>query len=369
MPESAGIALSCIAAEPPFFCTTVKCSTPYHSTFRTPTKHLSKGNTIINLLSSNGRPMDGVIAISYPIALCHKQYKNPYQNYDFTYDHCTAFLKGCWFNVKEKIDTAQCLFLDLTPGQVAAKLVLGKINNGIWQDSGKDAVLTVLGKADELSVEDVINKLVLPTVSNLDAVQCIGILRPEKSFPNISSWDLSFHFPDIPLMWLSVAELSYGSARIAEHYTPVSKGVEYEDGVSTTATSLCIKLADGQLVTLLPIGSTHPATGIFYLTTSKDDQTTATLQFCKDNTPCGGVMLEGLAPNSRGAVRIKVVVLFDCSRKVTVTVQEPGSLKSTKTFLGYMRTRFSFPSDPVRSFQGSKSPSFGIDGIIGELPE
>jgi hypothetical protein len=376
MPESMGIALSRIADQAPFFCTKVSCSTFFGTDFESPTEHLLEGHTltgiiqtITNSFSSNDGPIE-VIAISCPIALPREQYEVLHQAYKYTHDHCMAFLKGCRFNVKGMIDIAECLFLDLTPGQVAAKLVRGKINYGRWQlEDERTVALTVLGTVDELSTDDVVNKLVLPTVSSLDAIRCIGILQPENSFPNISSWDLRFHFPDIPLLWLSVADLSHGSACVAEYHTPLIEMCDYDGGPDITATSLCIELADGQLVTLLPIGSTLPMSRLFYLTTSKDNQTTATLQFCKDDVPCNRTTVEGLTPRSRGTTRVKVLARCDRFRETTVIIQELGSWEKTMVTLERTRTMISDPVNPVRSFQWSESPSFGVDGIIGELPE
>jgi hypothetical protein len=184
MPESMGIALSRIADQAPFFCTKVSCSTSFGTDFESPTEHLLEGHTlteiiqtITNSFSSNDRPIE-VIAISCPIALSREQYEVLHRAYKHTHDHCAAFLKGCRFNVKGMIDIAECLFLDLTPGQVAAKLVRGKINYGLWQlDDERTVALTVLGTVDELSTDDVVNKLVLPTVCSLDTIRCIGILQ------------------------------------------------------------------------------------------------------------------------------------------------------------------------------------------------
>jgi molecular chaperone DnaK (HSP70) len=155
---------------------------------------------------------------------------------------------------------------------------------------------------------------------------------------------------------------------VAEHHTPLIEMCDYDEGPDITATSLCIKLADGQLVTLLPTGSTLPMSRLFYLTTSTDSQTTATLQFFKDDIPCNRSRVEGLTPRPRGTTRVKVLARCDRFRETTVIIQELGSWEKTMVTLERMRTIISHPANPIRSFQWSESPSFGVDGVIGELP-
>jgi hypothetical protein len=367
----AGIALGRFADNAPFFCTRIEyVSCGWETVLRAPTKHSLEGHTpteivktITNLFVS--RKNTNGVAVSYPIALPHEHYRILCQEYKPVHDHCTAFLKGCQFSDKKRIENAQCLFLDLTPRQVAAKLVHGKISNGFWQFGDRNAAaLTILGSVDELSIEDVVEKLIIPTVSNLDAVRCIGVLKPEDSFPNLSLGDLKSRFSTIPLVCLSVADLSYGSARMAEDHAFKQLDIWGEQQSMVTDTPLGVRLADGRLITL-PIGSTIPTTRVFYFTTSKDDQTTAELQFYNDNRSCGRVMFEGLTPRARGAARIKIVVQRDFFLDTIVTVQEVGSAEKTTVILQQMTSSLSGLDEEFREINSI----YGIDGVIGELPE
>ncbi|CAG8685779.1 10245_t:CDS:1, partial [Acaulospora colombiana] len=332
-----------------------------------PTDIVKSITHLLEPLDSRRIPM---FAILYPIALSQEQREMFHKAHEFTHDHCTTFLKESRFSDKQSIDVAGCLFLDLTPMQVAAKWVRGRLVNGRWQLGKNDTTtLTVLGSVDELSLEEVIEKLILPTVSSLAAVRGVAILKPENAFPNVKTWDLNHYFLDIPVKWLSTADISYGAACILENDFPYSicdfspgEGELVED-------ALDIQLADGQLITLLPMSSPLPATELFYFTTSKDNQTTATLLFSKKGTSCGVAILE-LTPKVRGAARIKVVIQCDSFERTKVTTQELGSsdkviLVLDDVVLKDARIRGLLPTISAES----KFPVPGVDGVIGELPE
>ncbi|PVG00307.1 hypothetical protein CPB86DRAFT_782885 [Serendipita vermifera] len=211
-----------------------------------------------------------------------------------------------------------------------------------------------------------VGKLILPTLSNLDAVQCVAILKPESAFPGLKSLDLNLYFLNIPVKWLSIADLSYGTACMMEANFPFSI-CDYETEDPVVEDTLAIQLADGQFYALLPESSSLPTTRLFYFTTSKDSQTTASLQFSKKRLPCGKAVLEDLTPRVRGAARIKVVVQCDLLEHTRVTIQELGS--SEKIVMALEDVQFS-TSKPIKVMFGeSKSLVLDNDGVVGELPE
>ncbi|PVG00308.1 hypothetical protein CPB86DRAFT_813338 [Serendipita vermifera] len=327
MIEWAGIALSRIAGNSPFSCTRIETSLFTYSEVTGTTEHTLKGHglidiveTITHLLQRPNDKQKPMFAISYPIALPQEQCDMLRKAHQFTQDHCTTFLEECRFNIRGDVDVADCLFLDLTPGQVAAKRVRGRIVDGRWQFEKDDATtLTILGSAEDISLEDVIDKLILPTVPNLVTVRCVAILKPEGVFPNLKSWDLNFYFLNIPVKWLSTADLSYGAARMMEVDFPFN------------------------------------------------DQTTANLQFSKERLPCGKAILEGLTPTVKGATRIKVMVQFEDFEQTTVTIQELGSSEKTILMLENVDLSTSKPGKVI--FEEPKSVVPGNDGVVGELPE
>ncbi|PVG00306.1 hypothetical protein CPB86DRAFT_238067 [Serendipita vermifera] len=369
MTEWAGIALSSIANNTPFSCTRFEGLTPVL------TEHVLKGHTpteIVKNIANIFPPLDDGektrFAISYPISLLEEQRERFYEAQDYTEDHCTTFLKRCRFNVKQSIDHADCLFLDLTPGQVAAKRVRGRIVDGFWQFGGcKTTGLTILGGVDSISLEDVIEKLILPTVESLDTVRCVAVLKPDNTFPNLATWDLNYHFFDIPVVYLSIADLSYEAACMMESLDPAHFECGYETDAELTLDTLSIELSDGQSICLLPFCSTLPANRSFYFTTSKDDQTTATLHFRKDGISCGKAILEDLIPKMRGATRIKVVVQCDDSQHTSVTIQGLGSSEKKVILLEDVYASNSFTAS--KEYKELKPLVLGIDGVIGELPE
>ncbi|PVG00310.1 hypothetical protein CPB86DRAFT_238277 [Serendipita vermifera] len=373
-PTCAGIALSRIADQAPIFCTTGDHTNL--ESFGPAQEYKLEGDSLFDinktLKSLDPQQCFRHFALSYPIYLSDEKRKDLYKTHLHTHDHCTAFLNGCHFGVGESRGDVDCLFLDLTPGQVAASLVRGEISGGQWSFSSENQVaLTVLGAVGDLTVQDIVDKLVLPTTTNSATLQCVGILKPEDTFPNISTFELESRFPGIPVKWLSVADLSYGSA-----VWMCRRRKFYEEIQHASPLTLGVKLADGEIVTVIPEHSRLPATRQFYFTTSKDNQTSASLQFFRGTVPCGKVTLEGLVPRSRGTARIKLSVEWVLCRttwvscdSTTIEVEELGSAVRAKGDLGAIDWVDVQKNKGYEEGDKQLAPIFGRDGVIGALPE
>jgi hypothetical protein len=377
MPNCAGIALGRITDRAPVFCT-IGDHTSSES-FGPTTEHKLDGDSTLDIIKTVNEIMSlgpirpkTEVALSHPIYLSDEQRKSFYKVHLYIHDHCAAFLNGCHFGIEESEGEVDSLFLDLTPGQVAVSLVRGVISDGEWCISkGKQVALTVLGTVDLVSVQEIFDKLIIPTAPSLAALQCVGILRPEGAFPSISNCELASRFLDIPVKWLSVADLSYGSA-----VWMYRRQRFFDDVKHLSPLTLGIKVASGEIVNIIPEDFPLPTTRQFYFTTSRDHQTTATLQIFRGSVLCGQVILKGLIPGLRSTARIKVSAEWVYCRTsymtcdlTTIYAEELGSMVQAKVNLGGVDWA-DVQRNPGYWESVKQLPlAFGRDGVIGELPE
>ncbi|PVF92067.1 hypothetical protein CPB86DRAFT_240531 [Serendipita vermifera] len=286
----------------------------------------------------------------------------------YSHDHCMAFLNG-YASDKSDNNDLDGLFIDLTPGQVATKLVNGGIHNKKWYFTGSEARQVVLGGiSDELSIQTMMDKLVNPIAPEYTRLYCIGILRPEGAFPNLSSTDLEARFPGTPVKWVTLDDLSHGTAVFMHR-----QNTSYEDSIGPEYSylPLGLVLANGQTVTVLPSDQLLPTDRRIVLSTSKDNQKTATLRFVIGTIPWGEVVLEGLSPKARGEARIKLTI--DCGHNggTVVTAEEVGSamkrVQRLKNILDHSSEDAKAYEAETTKKQVEQTP--GVDGVIGELPE
>jgi hypothetical protein len=310
--------------------------------------------------------------LSYPIATSEEQraaFKSKHGRY---YDHCTAFLTGCQFGVsKSQSVVAEALFIDLTPGQVAAVVMQGVIKQGTWT-SKEVREKAVFGKVDNLSIEkfDELVALVAPNLSNLE---CVAVLRPEGAFPDLLPIKIELKFVNIPFKWVSLADLSYGSSALIIHRLDRKSRCNTISRSRRLPNVRYMHLVDG---TLLDI--TQRARYIF--TTSKDNQITATLRLgtksvrYTENVEYEEIVIRGLNPRPKGDARIKMIIQRDTINfggGQVVTIQDLGSNFDVRLSL---REK---PRDGIEEIGGDSvdtpvqyaQPAYGIDGVIGELPE
>lgn len=381
----AGVALERIEEGAPFFCTRFSDGNGHLYIIRPfvpspPTEHRLSVTRPKKFISSISKeiglrlcPPNETFILSYPIAIPPEQWVAVGAAGRKFHDHCTAFLSGCEFDIAKTEDIVECLFIDLTPGQVASLVKRGIIDQGQWEfreDGGK----IVLGDIDRLSAHEVFEKLVDPIVSKLSALLCVGILRPDGAFPELSSIRVELQFVNTPVKWLSLADLSYGSAVSMHRHLDIFSRKEFRPRNFTSTFSLFqvawgIQLADGRIINIVPSEDTTPAKSCYYFTTSKDYQSTATLRFVRGTIPCSNVLVDGLTSRLRGATRIKVTLVLDIFSGAEVTVQELASN------LNIVRT---LPNPEIGELERSHSDAhknqhgkatFGLDGVVGELPE
>jgi hypothetical protein len=379
----AGIALGSIKEDSHFACTRFEGADrnnfwPFKSfTPSPPTEHTLHCSTPEDIVNSISRELDLEYMVdqksftwSYPIATTAAQ-RVAFDAADKnSHNHCDAFLSACHFGDRNRQDSAEVLFIDLTPGQVAVMVMRGVIHSGQW--TSKEPGKTVsLGELDGMSIEK-FEEIVALVAPNLSILRCVAILRPEGAFPELLSIKVELKFINIPVQWLSLADLSYGSAMLLYRQLGL-KFRSFRCGGCFSSPNPCyIQLADGNLVNIAPDDLyTHSKVWNFF-TTSKDEQVTATLRFSRWDTTYDELVVEGLTPGPKGGSRIRVMVEHDnVTGEPVATIQELGSNLNAKLTL---RVR---PKDenegsvyryPLVGARISYA-QFGIDGVIGELPE
>jgi hypothetical protein len=379
MSTQAGIALERIEEGASFYCTRFKsrslCSIFLASL---PTEHKLSGHDptkvgdLIRIQAGLGPSPRRLklLAISYPITTSQEQRDVFQKAQESSHDHCTTFLDCCTFSSNKSEDVVRALFIDLTPGQVAAMSVEGTIEYRRWKSMDGGEKKVVLGDVERLSTLDIVDKLITPIIPELSALYCVGILRPEGAFPQLDITSLELRLGNIPVKWITLADLSYASAAMLwrQSMRPFPK---QPDRNINSQDPLCLQLVDGSLVDLISSGIvSYPGKreSPYFVTTSKADQVTATLRFFRGPFPCGKVTIDGLSPGPKGAACIKFVVGFDHQIfKTVVNVQVMGFNVERRIELKELSydLKQKLPHEPDKFVQ----PEFGIDGIIGAVPE
>lgn len=95
---------------------------------------------------------------------------------------------------------------------------------------------------------------------------------------------------------------------------------------------LGIAKSDGFVVTIIPRHNTIPTQGSAIFTTSKDNQTKATIRVmvglaprARDNVVATELVLDGISPRPKGATLIRVSATIDCEDVTIVSAEELGS--------------------------------------------
>jgi molecular chaperone DnaK (HSP70) len=182
----------------------------------------------------------------------------------------------------------------------------------------------VLGNVSsgELSSQEVIDKLVNPVTNHTTGIYRIYILRPEGSSSELSSL-LKTKFPDALIKWVTLAEISRGTAA-AIHRHP-DGGTLRLSLTLFTPVPIGIVLSNGQVVAIVPRMLSLPNKKTAVCTTSRDNQTSVTIKFLTGKTPGGKLVLEGLQPQPKGVARIQVSFDIDADGGVVVTAKDLGS--------------------------------------------
>jgi hypothetical protein len=376
----AGIALGSITEDSPFACTRFEGA--HHNNLwdfkpfipSPPTEHKLHCSTPEDIVSSilTENCLEYVadqktFTWSYPIATTGAQRVDLEAALGKdSHNHCAAFLSACNFGALNSEGVVEVLFIDLTPGQVAAMVMRGTIYGGKWtsKEPGKKIVL---GEIQKLSIEK-FDELVTLVAPNLPILQSVTVLRPEGAFPELLSIKFELKFINIPFKWVSLADLSYGSAMLLYRRL----GLECEPfgcgGNFSCPDVYCVQLADGKFIniSIYDIDVRDRTWHIF--TTSKDNQVTATLRLFGFYTAYDGVVVKGLTPGPKGTARIKVTFEYDgANSQSVVTIQDLGS---------NLNVRLPLRGEPWKEteefediFARVQDAQFGIDGVIGELPE
>jgi hypothetical protein len=237
-------------------------------------------------------------ALSYPIAATEAQsavFKDANKG---SHNHCTAILSACQFGINTQ-SVVEVLFIDLTPGQVTAMVMQGVIDQGKWSCE-KEGAKVVLGNVDQMSAQK-LDELVTLVAPNLSTVQCVAILRPEGAFPELLSIKVELNFVNIPVRWVYLADLSYGSAmRLHHQLGPKRWSVISCGGPYTPQPSWYVQLAGGNFVEVVPAIKYKSGQILHFFTTSKNNQVTATVRLAIRGFIYDGLVIEGLTPNSKG---------------------------------------------------------------------
>ncbi|PVF98579.1 hypothetical protein CPB86DRAFT_814614 [Serendipita vermifera] len=309
--------------------------------------------------------------MSYPITTSQDQRLAFEKLKETSHDHFMAFIGGCEFDI-EDLEDVQVLFIDLTPGRVAAVLGEGTIHNRRWL-FGEEKEKVVLGDVPKLSAQDVIDELIVPIVPKPSALHGVGVLRPDGAFPELLPIKLELELPNVPFKWLSLADLSYGSAGFLYHHLTMDHEFRCGTRRHDKPTDFSIRLADGRFRAIIPFCEPIIEKNSHFFTTSKDNQVTATLQFMRGNSMYQDIVVQGLTPHLKGVSRIKVSIEEESyhQTEIVVKIQEMGSNLNIKaTLMDVVRTmsEWAYIARVGISVQRAEM-AFGEDGIIGELPE
>jgi hypothetical protein len=339
-----------------------------------PTEHRLHGSNsgdIVSYISTEARSEyvagQKTFAWSYPIATTGAQ-RVAFEAAlgKDSHNHCAAFLSAYNFGAINSEGVVEALFIDLTPGQVAAMVMRGTIYGGKWtsKEPGKKIVL---GEIEKLSIEK-LDELVALVAPNLSTLQCVAVLRPDGAFPELLSIKVELKFINIPFKWVSLSDLSYGSAMLLYRRL----GLECEPfgcgGNFSCPDVYCVQLADGKFINISIYDIAVRDRTWHFFTTSKDNQVTATLRLFGFYTAYDGIVVKGLTPGPKGTARIKVTLEYDgANSQSVVTIQDLGS---------NLNIRLPLRGEPWKEteelediFARVQDAQLGRDGVIGELPE
>jgi hypothetical protein len=382
MTQRAGIALSRLAYDADYSITRMDFDGSLRPIFSPPTRHkLIDGhsiNEILNIFSNivgfDTTLEDNGFAVSVPISASIEQ-RSAFSNANHcpSNDHFHTWVNkyAAEITLEYKRDV-NLLFIDLTPGQVASKFVKGSISENGWDYSqDEDPYICLDQDLVTLNTQDLYDKLVKSIVPTGTRLHRIGVLRPEGAFPDVSTTDLEHKFRHSPVDWVTLDRLSQGAAIVMSREPFFICELE----PIRTFLPIGITIANGKSVTIFSENEDAPAERKFILTTSQDNQTTATIRLVKGNEPFGEISLDGFIPRPKGQAAIKFTLSIDDSAEMMVTIEEVGTdLKKDKSLgnIENWRSRIT-PYQAYKKYHMGESKQVGItigeNGIIGELPE
>jgi hypothetical protein len=382
MIQRAGIALGRLAYGAEFSITTINRDPG--PTLLPPTRHkLVDGHTVDDIVNSfhdavgfDAKDRPNGFALSLPISASDEQWRAFYvASHRRSVDHFEAWANGYAKSAPEKKKNVNILFVDLTPGQVASKLVNGYLSNQGWTDCFNRGYTDLDEDVDSLSTDDLYDKLIHSRVVERRQLHLVGILRPEGAFPEVSATYLESKLLNVPVKWVTLDDISYGAAILMDRKFTSSKATSPSLPAISNATKIPtgIALANGSVVTVFPKGEAIPTTRSFIFTTFQDDQATATAQLCLGTVPCAKVTLEGLTSRTRGQAAIKVTLDIQKAWDATLSMEEIGTgLRTTMPLM----TVFDLwkPITDADKAERERADeqlemAFGKDGVVGELPE
>ncbi|PVF92367.1 hypothetical protein CPB86DRAFT_791214 [Serendipita vermifera] len=384
MASRAGIALSRLAYDAQFTLTRVD-GAPGPAVFSSPqTPHtLSEAQTIKDMTNAFERVIDFDVTerdngytITYPLAANKDQRDGFNKAKLYSHDHFHAWANGVgyggWNDGKEKWNV-YFLFVDVTPGQVAAKCVYGNTSKRGWTYNfgDKSAILSEEEQAgvESWTAQDVYDKLVQPLLPpNNKKLSLVGILRPEGTLPNLDASELESKLNGVPLRWVQLNDLSYGAAVIMNCQAIYDSDIDY--GPSDTPLPTGITLANGKTMTIITAHTYCPSGTKLIFTTSEDNQPSATVKILRGTTPFEQLTLNGLTPKPKGEARIKVSFELTEHGHARCTIGEVGTDKRAYQNFGSILIWNKAEVDAYKKETTNKQIDkvVGEDGVVGELP-
>jgi hypothetical protein len=218
MAQRAGIALSRLAYDADFSITQVD-GAPEPPTFSPPVHHkLVDGHTIKYILDTfkrsvgfDTRLLDNKFIVCHPISILREQRRALRRATD-RHSHLYSWTEAYSGSIPSKV-YVDLLFIDLTPGQIASQAVRGFFEDRKWGNKSltrvRDSQSIVLDHVATLSVREVIDRLISPWSRKFDR---IGVFQHEGTLDQSFIEDLKAEFPQTPIDWLTLDDLSYGAA-------------------------------------------------------------------------------------------------------------------------------------------------------------
>ncbi|PVF92270.1 hypothetical protein CPB86DRAFT_197224 [Serendipita vermifera] len=386
MASRAGIALGRLAYDAQFAITRVD-GYPGPAIFCSPTTHtLSEAHTIKDMIEAFELVIDFDLthdengyAIAYPIASNFDQCKGVQNAKLYSHDHFHAWANEVGHSVCNDGESKQdvyLLFVDLTPGQVASKVHYGNMYSWGWRYNWPGTKAIVLSEEEQQGTEswtsqDVFDKLVKSILPPHDKkLELVGILRPQGSFPNLSAFELGSMFNSVPIKWIQLTDISYGTAMLMH-----SQALSYDlgkvpGGPAKARLPAGITLANGKTITIVSACTYCPVERKLFFTNSQDNQTTATVKIVRGITPFQKLTLEGLTPKPRGEARIKVIFEIGRHGYTSLKIEEGGTDKKVyQSFESILYCdRLEMDAYEKQTTGKQIDMTIGADGIVGELP-
>lgn len=376
MAQRAGVAISRIA-KGAAICITRVDGAPYgEGYFFKPVEYKLESddpteimNMIKRLVTFDITLIDNGFSISYPLFtpwVKTNGFKCP------SHDHFKAFVYGyCHTStISEKgdhNDGLKVLFIDLTPGQSAFEFHTGVWNRRRW-GLVRVGESRALGDAGHHSLQEVVDEIFKRAHSNEDSVKLIGIFRPEGQSPEVTA-ALEAQFPNTTIKWVSLADLSYGTAAVMHgEFTSLHQ----HTGSVNLPLPLGITLASGQTVTVMEQHCEIPRDKVVLFTNSRDNQRAATVRLVRGTLPGGVITVGGLLEKPRGETRIQVKTSASRWENTVVTVEELGSTARKVVSIPNIVTCVTIAD--VKVYESPKIPKqlksmADANNVIGELPE